>query len=157
MIILGHNNLEKIRLNILCLHKTLTVLDCASSTATGAMGVFFGCARGKSVTSRKTLVHRGMIYVIEGDIVLISKAALKDLGAIPRNFPMIGEFGGVEQIGDGSDNLQVDSNLNVKYIAADVAEVTDTMEIPVMNTKIDKEMLEPEEVMMEVHTSIKQQ
>ena len=70
---------------------------------------------------------------------------------------MIGEFGGVEQIGDGSDNLQVDSNLNVKYIAADVAEVTDTMEIPVMNTKIDKEMLEPEEVMMEVHTSIKQQ
>ena len=59
---------------------------------------------------------------------------------------MIGKFGGVEGISDGSDNFQVDSNLNVKYIAADVAEVTDTLEIPVINTKIDEEMFGPEEV-----------
>jgi hypothetical protein len=87
-----------------------------------------------------------MIYVIEGDIVLLSQAALKDLGVIPQNFPMIGGFSGVQQIGDGSDNLQVDSNLNVKNIAVDVAEVTDTMEIPELNTKINEEMLGPEEV-----------
>ena len=59
---------------------------------------------------------------------------------------MIGEFGGVEQIVDWRDNLQVDSNLNVKYIAANVADVTDTLEIPVMNTKIDEETLGPEDV-----------
>ena len=82
--------------------------------------------------------------MIEGDIVLLSQAALKDLGVIPQNFPMIGEFG--KQIGDGRDNLRVDSNLNVKYIAADDAEVTETLEIPGMNMKIDEEMLGPEEV-----------
>ena len=43
--------------------------------------------------------------MIEGDIVLLSQAALKDLGVIPKTFPMIGEFTGVEQIGDGCDNL----------------------------------------------------
>ena len=59
-----------------------------------------------------------MIYVIEGDIVLLSQTSLKYLGVIPKSFPTIGEFGGVEQIGDGHDNLQVDSNLNVRYIAA---------------------------------------
>ena len=61
--------------------------------------------------------------MIEGDIVLLSQAALKDLSVIPQTFPMIGEFGGGEQIGDGRDNLQVDSNLNVRFIAADNTEV----------------------------------
>ena len=45
-----------------------------------------------------------MIYVIERDIVLLSQAALKDLCVIPETFPMIGEFVGFEQIGDGRDN-----------------------------------------------------
>ena len=45
-------------------------------------------------------MHRGMVYVIEGDIVLLSQSALKDLSVIPLTFPTIGEFGGVEQIGD---------------------------------------------------------
>ena len=67
---------------------------------TGAMGVFFECVRGQSEVTGKILVHRGMIYVIEGDIVLLSQSALNDLGVIPQTFPTIGEFGGVEQIGD---------------------------------------------------------
>ena len=41
-----------------------------------------------------------MIYVIEGDIVLLLQAALKDLSVIPWNFPTIGELGGVEQISE---------------------------------------------------------
>ena len=114
MIILAHNHLESIGLNMSCLHRTSTVMDFANSTATGAMGVFYGCIRGKSAPSGRTLVYRGMVYVIEGDIVLLSQAALKDLGVIPQSFPSIGECGGVEQIGDGRDNLQIDSNLNVK-------------------------------------------
>ena len=40
VIILGHNHLESIGLNMSCLHKTSTILDCANSTVTGAMGVF---------------------------------------------------------------------------------------------------------------------
>jgi hypothetical protein len=41
-----------------------------------------------------------MVYVIEGDIFLLSHTALKDLGVIPTNFPRIGEFGGIAQQGD---------------------------------------------------------
>ena len=42
-------------------------------------------------------------------------------------FPMIGEFGGVEQQGDGSDRLEIDSKFNVRYIAADPVVVTRTI------------------------------
>ena len=47
VIILGHNHLSRIGLNISCLHRTVAVLDCANASATGAMGVFYGCIRGK--------------------------------------------------------------------------------------------------------------
>ena len=47
VIILGHTHLSKMGLNISCLHSTDTIMDCADDTATGAMGVCFGCVRGK--------------------------------------------------------------------------------------------------------------
>ena len=92
--ILGHNHMKKLALNISCLHRTETVMDCINDTATSGMGVFFGCVRGKSAVKGKTVVHRGMVYVIEGDIILLSQTALKDLGVIPKTFPIIGKFGG---------------------------------------------------------------
>ena len=46
-------------------------MDCINDTATAAMGVFFGWIRGKSVVLGKTVVHRGMVYVIEGNKVII--------------------------------------------------------------------------------------
>ena len=95
VIILGQNHLTKIGLNISCLHRMAAVLDCANASATGAMGVFYGCIRGKSALSGNTLIQRGMVYVIEGDIFLLSQAALKHLGVIPNTFPRIGEFGGI--------------------------------------------------------------
>ena len=73
------------------------------------------------------LVQRGMVYVIEGDIVLLSQTALQNLGVIPKMFPMIGEFGGVEQQGDGSDRLGNESKFNVRYIATDPALGTKTI------------------------------
>ena len=74
VIILGHNHLDKVCLNISCLHCTETVMDCANDTAMGAMGVFSGCIRGKSTMTGKTLVHRGILYVIEGDIILTNSS-----------------------------------------------------------------------------------
>ena len=106
--ILGHNHMKKLGLNISCLHRTETVMDCANDSVTGATGVFFGCTRGKFAVTGKTLVHRGMVYVIEGDIILLSQTAL---GVIPKTSPMIGEFGGEEQQGDGRDRFEVDANL----------------------------------------------
>ena len=74
------------------------------------MGVFFGCIRGQVCGER-------MVYVIEGDIILLSQTALKDLGVITKTFPMIGEFGGEEQQGDGHDRFEVDANYTLRYIA----------------------------------------
>jgi hypothetical protein len=59
------------------------------------MGVFYGCIRGRSVLTGNNLIHRGMVYVIEGDIFLLSQTVLKDLGVIPTTFPRIGELGGI--------------------------------------------------------------
>ena len=61
VIILGHNHLNKMGLNISCLHRTETVMDCTNATAMWTMGVFFGCIRGKSAVTGKTLVHRGTV------------------------------------------------------------------------------------------------
>ena len=33
-----------------------------------------------------------MVYVIEGDIVLVSRSVLEKLGCIPKHFPRVGEF-----------------------------------------------------------------
>ena len=43
VIILGHNHLSAIGLNISCLHRMTAVLDCANASAPGAMGVFYRC------------------------------------------------------------------------------------------------------------------
>jgi hypothetical protein len=69
--------------------------------------------RGKSVMTGKTLAHRGMVYVIKGDIFLLSQTALTDLGVIPPTFPRIGEFGGIEHQGDGQDRFEVDEKFNL--------------------------------------------
>ena len=59
MIILGQNHLDKIGLNISFLHRTTAVLDCANASAIWAMGIFYGCIRGRSALTGNTLVHRG--------------------------------------------------------------------------------------------------
>ena len=106
--------MSKIGLNISYLHRTTAGLDWANASATGAMGVFYGYIRGKSVLTGHTLVHRGMVYVIEGDIFILSQMALKDLRFIPATFPRICEFGGIEQQGDGQDRFEVDGPYNIR-------------------------------------------
>ena len=110
------------------------------ASATGAMGVFYGCIRGKSVLKGNTLVHRGMVYVIEGDIFLLSQIALKDLGVIQAVLPRIGEFGGIEQQGDGQDRFEVDRPYNIRYI-----EVEHVLRI----TMVDEEIITGDMVVRE--------
>ena len=69
-----------------------------------------------------------MVYVIEGDICLLSKTALKDLGVIPKTFPMIGEFGGEEQHGDGQDKFEVDAKYKLRYIATESSPQIDVLQ-----------------------------
>ena len=61
-----------------------------------------------------------MVYVIEGDICL--------LGVIPKTFPMIGEFGGEEQHGDGQDKFEVDAKYKLRYIATESSPQIDVLQ-----------------------------
>ena len=92
-------------------------MDCANDTAMGSMGVFFGCIRGKSAVTGRTMVHRGMVYMIEGDIILLLTNSSEDLGVISKTFPKIAEFKVEELQGDRQDRFKVDSNFNLRYIA----------------------------------------
>jgi hypothetical protein len=67
-------------------------LNCANSTAAGKLGVFFAKVRGEHHETKEVVESRTMVYVIEGDIILVSKAILKTLGCIPKTFPKVGQF-----------------------------------------------------------------
>ena len=69
-------------------------LECANYTKSECLGVFFGKIRGKCVKTGREMIHKGMVYVIPGDIALISDRALQDLGTLPKEFSIIGQFGG---------------------------------------------------------------
>ena len=82
--ILVLNHLNKFGISVRCLHRTHTVLDFAKDTETEVVCAFLGCIRGECKATGKTMVHRGMVYVIEGDVILLSQTALGDLGVIMR-------------------------------------------------------------------------
>ena len=47
---------------------------------TGNLGVFFAKIRGEHFKTGEVVEVKSMVYVIEGDIMLVSKAVLKMLG-----------------------------------------------------------------------------
>jgi hypothetical protein len=67
-------------------------LNCANSTAAGNLGVFFAKVRGEHNETKEVVESKTMVYVIEGDIILVSRAILETLGCIPKTFPQVGQF-----------------------------------------------------------------
>ena len=80
VIFLGHNHLEKVGLNNSCLHRTETLMYCINDTAMGAMGVIFGCIRGKSAVTRKTLCTEGWCTRSRGISFYYHKQPLRTWG-----------------------------------------------------------------------------
>ena len=99
--VIGDEHLERIGLDISSLHHSKVTMDCANNMVLKTLGVFFGYIRGKSVLTGETFLHRGMVYVVKGSIMLLSETALRDLGIIPDTFPQIGQFGGNVESDDG--------------------------------------------------------
>jgi hypothetical protein len=62
---------------------------CSSSNN---LGIFFAKVRGEHHETEEVVESRMMVYVIKGDIILVSKAVLETLGCIPKTFPMVGQF-----------------------------------------------------------------
>jgi hypothetical protein len=54
--------------------------------------MFYARIRGKHYKTGVMLETEAMVYVIEGDICLLSRKTLKALGCLPDGFPRIGEF-----------------------------------------------------------------
>jgi hypothetical protein len=53
---------------------------------------FFAKVRGEHQKTEEVVESRTMVYVIEGDIILVSRAILETLGCIPKTFPQVGQF-----------------------------------------------------------------
>ena len=90
--LLGSNHLPGLGLGIEHLLPSEINLNCANQTAAGNLGVFFAKVRGEHYMTGEVVESRSMVYVVEGDIVLASRAVLETLGCIPKTFPRVGEF-----------------------------------------------------------------
>ena len=90
--LLGSDHLPGLGLCVENLLRSEINLSCANSTAAGNLGVFYAKVRGEHHLSAEVVETRAMVYVIEGDIVLVSRSVLEKLGCIPKHFPRVGEF-----------------------------------------------------------------
>jgi hypothetical protein len=90
--LLGSKHLHGLGLDVSSLLQSEINLNCANSTAAGNLGVFFAKVRGEHHETEEVVESRTMLYVIEGDIILVSKAVLETLGCIPKTFSQVGEF-----------------------------------------------------------------
>jgi hypothetical protein len=54
--------------------------------------VFYAKVRVELWKTGEVVKSKSLVYVIEGNIVLVSRAVLEMLGCIPRHFPRVGEF-----------------------------------------------------------------
>ena len=90
--LLGSNHLTGLGLGIENLIPSEINLNCANAMTAGNLGVFFAKVRGEHYITGEVVESRSMVYVIEGNIVLVSRAVLETLGCIPKTFPRVGEF-----------------------------------------------------------------
>ena len=74
--IIGSNHLRGQGLDVSSLLQSEINLNCANSTAAGNLGVFFAKVRGEHHTTEEVVETRTMVYMIEGDIILVSRAIL---------------------------------------------------------------------------------
>jgi hypothetical protein len=76
--LLGSNHLHGLGLDVSSLLQSEINLNCANSIAAGNLGVFFAEVRGEHLETEEVVESRTMVYVIEGDIILVSKAFLEN-------------------------------------------------------------------------------
>merc|ERR1711888_291913 len=90
--LLGSNHLPGLGLGIDNLIPSEIYLNCANAMTAGNLGVFFAKVRGEHYMTGEVVESRSMVYVMEGNNVLVSRAVLETLGCIPKIFPRVGEF-----------------------------------------------------------------
>ena len=84
--IIGDKHLAGMGIDVCSLHHTRVTMD----------------IKGKRSLSGNFLLHREIVYLVEGDIIFLSETELKDLEIIPKNFPQVGQFGGTIETGNST-------------------------------------------------------
>ena len=74
--LLGADHLPHLGLSAEDLLQSEINLNCANSTMAGNLGVFYAKIRGGHWETGEVIKSKTMVYVIEGNIVLVSKAVL---------------------------------------------------------------------------------
>ena len=67
-------------------------LNCANNSQAGNLGVFYAKIKANHYKTGELIEIKAMVFVIEGDAVLLSRRTLKKLGCIDDNFPEVGKY-----------------------------------------------------------------
>ena len=67
-------------------------ISCANKSDAGILGLFFACMQAPQCKTGKLIEIKTMVYVIEGDTLLLSTKALRNFGCIPNKFPNAGLY-----------------------------------------------------------------
>jgi hypothetical protein len=90
--LLRADHLPDLGLSVEDLLQSVINLNCANSTMTGNLGVFYAKIRGGHWETGEVVEIKSMVYVIEGNIMLVSKAALEMLTVFPNTSQGWGSF-----------------------------------------------------------------
>ena len=90
--IISSNHVHGLGLDISSLLQSEINLNCNNWTAVCNLDAFFAKVSGEHHETKEVVEFKTMVYVIEGDIILVSRAILQTLGCIPDTFPQVGQF-----------------------------------------------------------------
>lgn len=90
--VLGVKHIKKLGMSTNNLLRTRMQINCANKSSAGILGVFYACLVAKHHKSKDEVKTKAMMYVIEGDAMLLSRRTLREFGCISGKFPRAGEF-----------------------------------------------------------------
>ena len=103
--VMGIKHVKKVGLRADLLLKSRMNISCANKSEAGIIGVFYARLQAPHCRTGKSIETRAMIYVIEGDALLLSKKAMRDFGCVSSKFPSAGVHLSKEQVDHAVANL----------------------------------------------------
>ena len=103
--VMGVKHIKKIGLRADILLRSKMTISCANKSNAGILGLFFARMQAPHCKTGKLIEIKTMVYVIEGDTLLLSTKALRNFGCIPSKFPNAGLYLPKEQVDIAVVNL----------------------------------------------------
>ena len=90
--VIGTDHLRGLGLRVSLLLRSRMTINCANNNPAGNLGVFFAKIKATHYKTGELIETKSMVFVIEGDTVLLSKRTLRVLGCIDDDFPQVGKW-----------------------------------------------------------------